>query len=197
MTTSSRTGRFTLAGVLAAALALPPLGPILAGEIADRAGEAETLLQQGKPADALSAFDKAGDAFWGALPFRIRTALFATSVAGFGRYEPRADGAFRAGDAVTVYLEPVAFGFAGDAPWFTVAFTVGIEVRTPGGLTLAKADDIGRVEWQGRVRSREIHTAVNVTLPELKPGSYKLLVTLTDGATGKSATADLPFRIGG
>ena len=28
-------------------------------------------------------------------------------------------------------------------------------------------------------------------------GSYKLLVTLTDAATGKSATADLPFRIGG
>jgi hypothetical protein len=58
-------------------------------------------------------------------------------------------------------------------------------------------DDIGRVTWQGRVRSREIHTAVSVTLPELKPGSYKLVVKLTDAATGKSATTDLPFRIAG
>ena len=118
-------------------------------------------------------------------------------VESFGRYEPRADGAFRSGEAVTVYLEPVAYGFSGDAPLLTVAFTVGIEVRTPGGLTLARADDIGRVTWQGRVRSREIHTAVNVTLPALKSGSYKLLVTLSDAATGKSATADLPFRLAG
>ncbi|CAN5146486.1 hypothetical protein BH10PSE9_BH10PSE9_10930 [soil metagenome] len=197
MTTSSRTGRLTLAGMLAAASLLAPMSHVLAGETAERAGEAEALLHQDKPAAALSAFDRASDAFWGAMPFGIRTALFASSVAGFGRYEPRAEGAFRSGEAATIYLEPVAYGFLGEAGQLTVAFTVGIEVRTPGGLTLARVDDIGRVTWQGRVRSREIHTAVNVTLPALKPGSYKLVLTLTDAATGRSATADLPFRIAG
>ena len=61
------------------------------------------------------AFDKAADAFWNAMPFQIRTALFANSVAGFGKFEPRPDASFRSGDTATIYLEPVAYGFAGGA----------------------------------------------------------------------------------
>ena len=196
MTAWRRKWRLAALGVAAAIVVAASAGA-RAGEIADRAVEAEALLQQGKAADALAAFDKAADAFWGAMPFQIRTALFANSVAGFGRFEPRPDASYRSGDTATIYLEPVAYGFAGGSDQVTVSFTVGIEVRTPGGLTLAKADDIGRVEWQGRSRSREVHTAVNVTLPALKAGSYRLLVTLTDAATGKTATAELPFKVAG
>ena len=60
---------------------------------------------------------------------------------------------------------------------------------------LGKTDDFGKVEWQGQSKDRSIDTAVSVALPQLKPGSYELLLTLTDAATTKSATATLPFTI--
>jgi hypothetical protein len=170
--------------------------PAMAGPIADAADQAESLLQQGKPADALSAFDKATDAFWAASPLQFRVATFASSVKGFGQYEPRGDTPFRSGDTAIVYLEPVGYGFATDGPSFTVAFTPGIEIRTAGGILLAKADNLGQLAWHGRNRSHEVQTAVSVTLPTLKPGDYRLKLTLTDAATAKQASVTLPFTIG-
>src|SRR6202011_3067235 len=43
-----------------------------AGEIADRAAEAERLLGEGKSVDAQAAFDKAAAAFWIASPLQLR-----------------------------------------------------------------------------------------------------------------------------
>jgi hypothetical protein len=194
MTVSGRTARVAALGAALVGLATMTAS---AGEIADRAAEAESLVQQGKAADALAAFDKATDALWSAMPFSIRTDVFANTVEGYGRYEPRANATFHSGDKATIYVEPVAYGFAGTDGDITVAFKVGIEVKTAGGLTLARADDMGSVSWHGRTRSRAVHSALNVALPELKPGSYRLAVTLTDAASGKTATAELPFRIAG
>ncbi len=185
--------------VAAAGLALLLAGGLStaasAGAITDLATNADSLLAEGKPAEALSAFDQATDAFWAASPLQFRVAMFAASVKGFGQYEPVAEASFRSGDTATVYLEPVGYGFAGADGAFTVAFTPAIEIRTAGGILLAKADDFGRLEWQGRARSHEVHAAVNVTLPTLKPGKYTLKLTLTDVATAKQATVTLPFAI--
>ena len=183
----------------AAGLALLAAGSFttsaLAGAITDHATSAETFLQQGNPGEALGAFDQATDAFWVALPLQFRAALFASVVKGFGQYEPRADASFHSGDTAIVYLEPVGYGFTPAGSSFAVAFTTGIEISTVGGILLAKADDFGRLEWNGRSRSREVHAAVNVTLPTFKPGDYRLKLTLTDAATAKQASVTLPFTI--
>ncbi len=169
--------------------------PVAAGEISELAAGADDLIRQGKPAEALDAFDKATEAFWAASPLLLRTALFATSVQGFGQYEPRPGAAFRSGETAVVYVEPFGYGFAADGASVSVTFTAGIEVRTPGGLTLAKADDFGRLHWQGHTRSRSVHAAITVSLPALKAGDYRLVVTLTDSATAKSSSVTLPFSI--
>lgn len=186
--------RSVIAAAAAALLAAGGL-PAMAGTIADSANQAESLLQQGKPADALAAFDKAADEFWAASPLQFRVALFASSVKGFGQYEPRGDVPFHSGDTATVYLEPVGYGFTADGPSFTVAFTPGIEIRTAGGILLAKADNLGELAWHGRARSHEVQAAVSVTLPTLKPGDYRLKLTLTDAATAKQASVTLPLTI--
>ncbi len=186
-------------GVAAAGLALLVAGGLAttaaAGATADFATQADTLLAEGKPAEALGAFDQATDAFWEASPLQFRVAQFAASVTGFGQYEPLADAAFHSGDTAIVYLEPVGYGFTAAGPEVTVAFTTGIEITTAGGILLAKTDDFGRLEWQGRARSHEVQAAVKVTLPTLKPGAYKLSLTLSDVATAKQASVTLPFTI--
>lgn len=183
----------------AALLALLAAGSLptaaFAGAITDDAGNAENLLAQGQPAEALAAFDKATDAFWAASPLQFRVALFAASVKGFGQYEPHADANFRSGDTALVYLEPVGYGFTPSSGGYDVAFTTGIEIRTAGGILLAKTDDLGRLDWHGRSESHEVQAAVGVTLPTLKPGDYQLKLTLTDAVTAKQASVTLPFTI--
>ncbi len=166
-----------------------------AGAITNFATDADNLLVQGKPAEALGALDQAVDAFWAASPLQFRIATFASSGKGFGQYEPLADASFRSGDAATVYLEPVGYGFTSADSSFTVAFTTDIEIHTAGGILLAKTDNFGSLEWQGRTRNYAVPAVVNVTLPTLKPGNYKLVLTLTDGATAKHASVTLPFAI--
>ena len=184
-----------LAGLAIALTVMLPTAIATAGEITEYATDADDLLQQGKPAEALGAFDKATDAFWAASPLQVRLALFATSVEGYGQYTPVTTAAFKSGDSVTVYLEPVGYGYTLGDSAVTVAFTTGLEIRTPGGLVLAKTDDFGKLEWHGRTKSREVHAAVKVTLPELKPGDYQLVLTLGDAASGKSTAVTLPFSI--
>ena len=185
--------------VAAAGLALLVAGGLsttaTAGAITNDATDADNLLQQGKPAEALAAFDHAADAFWAASPLQFRVAVFASSVKGFGQYEPLADASFHSGDTATVYLEPVGYGFTPADSAYTVAFTTGIEIRTAGGILLAKADNFGRLEWQGRTKNYAVPAVVNVTLPVLKPGDYKLLVMVTDAASVKQASVTLPFAI--
>jgi hypothetical protein len=183
------------AGLVAGAFLFAAGARGIAGEVSDGAAAAEMLLNQGKAAEALAAFDKTEDAFWNSLPLQLRTAVFASSVDGFAQYEPTPGAAFHSGDTVTIYIEPVGYSYAGGDGAYTVSLGTGIEIRTPGGLTLAKVDDFGKLEWQGRERSREVELALKVDLPELKPGDYRLVLTLTDAGKAQSATATLPFSI--
>ncbi len=180
--------------VAAAAMTVLATGAF-AGEAADKAAEAERLAMAGQAAEAVAAFDAASDALWRGLPLTFRVALFADNVSAYGKYDPRATSEFKSGEAVTIYLEPVGYGFASSGTTNTVAFGTAIEIRTPGGLILGKTDDLEKLTWTGRAKSREVHAAINLALPTLKPGAYELVLTLTDAASAKTATTTLPFTI--
>ncbi len=183
----------------AAAVAVAATAAIEAGaqasDISQLATEADNLLQQAKPANALSAFDQATDAFWKASPLQFRTAVFVDAVTGFGQYRPRGEATFHSGETATVYLAPVGYGFIADAGSVRVEMTTGVEIRTPGGLILAKTDDFGNVVWQGLTKSHEVPLKIAVPLPDLKPGDYVLHLTVGDRASAKSATVAMPFSI--
>jgi len=178
----------------AAGLIFGLTGGALAGPIADQASTVEKLLASGDGAGALKAFDAAEDAFWTASPLQFRVAVFADAVKSFADYQPRANSAFHAGETVTIYLEPVGYGFASDGDLYRVSFNSGVEIHK-GDVILGKTDDLGALGWQGREKSHEVHVAITLTLPNLKPADYQLLLTLNDQTSGKSATTTLPFSI--
>jgi hypothetical protein len=76
-----------------------------------------------------------------------------------------------------------------------VALATGLEIRTPGGLILAASANAGEVTWEGRTSSHEVGAKVEVALPRLAPGDYVLRLTLSDSATAKSGSVELPFAI--
>ncbi|MCP4385744.1 MAG: hypothetical protein GY798_30770 [Hyphomicrobiales bacterium] len=174
-------------------LAAPPTAR--AGEIADQAARAENLMERGYPAPALTAFDQAAAAVWSASPLQLRTAQFVESVSGYAEYTPRPDEPYQPGDTLTVYLEPFGFGFMPTSNGFRSTIVADIRIRTPGGLVLAAADDFVRLEWLGRNRRREVHAAIKMPLPDLKPGAYVLDLTLRDQGSKKQAKTALPFSV--
>ena len=168
--------------------------PALAGPAADAAAEAEALLSS-DPSAALAAFGKAEAAFWAASPLQFRKVIFAGDVKGFGQYTPRPDSVFKAGERATIYLEPFGYAFTENGDTIDVGLTADVEIRTPGGLILGKADDFASLEWSGREKSREVHATIAIDLPALKPGDYELVLALRDKASPKTTTATLPFSV--
>ncbi len=186
-------GRLLSAGGVAAALALAAV-PAAAGPAADAAAEAEGLLAT-DPAGALAAFGKAEAAFWAASPLQFRKVIFAGDVKGFGQYTPQPDNVFKPGERATIYLEPFGYGFTENGGEVGVVLATDVQIRTPGGLILGKADDFAELAWSGREKSREVHATIAVDLPPLKAGDYELVLTLRDKGSPKTATATLPFSV--
>jgi hypothetical protein len=167
-----------------------------AGEVADKAAEAEALLQSGEAGPAFDALAAAVDSFWASAPLTIGQAYFVTGDDGTS-FSRRPDGPFRSGEAARVHLEPLGYGFSEDSGVFRIALTTSIEIRTPGGLILAKTEDFGRLEWAGRAKSRTFNGRIGIDLPNLKAGDYELLVTVSDEASQKTASVTLPFAVAG
>jgi hypothetical protein len=166
----------------------------VAGEVANKAAEAEALLQTGQAGPAFEALSDAVDSFWASAPLTIKQAYFVTGEDG-ARFSPRPDGPFRSGETARVHLEPLGYGFSEDSGAFRIVLSTSIEIRTPGGLILAKTGNFGRLEWTGPAKSRTFNGRVGIDLPELKAGDYELLLTVNDEATHKTASVTLPFSV--
>jgi hypothetical protein len=186
-------------GAVAATLALGMFlaaGAAAAGPIADNASQTEQLLAGGNGTDALAAFDKATDAFWQASPLQFRDILFVDAATGYGRYTPHQGATFKAGDTAVIYFEPVGYGFEAAGDDSRIAFTTGLEIKTPGGLILAKTDDFADLAWTGATKTHEFYGSLSVALPaNLKPGNYQLILTITDTVSKKTASTTLLFDI--
>ena len=168
-----------------------------AGEIADKAALAETLVGRGYGEAALAAFDKATAAFWAALPLQLRVIAFADSISDYGNYVARPDSTFRTGDTLRLYFEPVGYTFAPDRDGVRAAISIDVEIRSPSGLIFGSAEDFVRLAWKGRTPMYEVHASVAMPLPgNLRPGPYLLLLTLRDQGSPKTVDVTLPFTIG-
>lgn len=172
-----------------------PLTAARAGDIADKASQAETLLSAGKPQEALAAFDAATGDFWAALPLSVRVATFVDSVDGYGNYHALAEAAFKPGDTLKIYVEPVGYGFSEEGSSYRATLAADLEVKTPGGLIFGKASDFARLTWSSGEKLYQVHATIASPLPALKPGDYVLSLTLRDLNSPKTATIALPFKV--
>lgn len=158
-------------------------------EVSAKAAEAENLLQSGQAAAAFEAMDTAVDAFWSEAPLILAKARIVTD--GPAASTPTITPA----KPVTVHVEPRGYGFREADGEFRIGLSFGTEIRTPGGLILAKSDDLGRLQWSGPFKNRAFSGRITIDMGEMKPGDYELWLTLTDDASGKDASATLPFSI--
>ncbi|PTW62310.1 hypothetical protein C8N35_101350 [Breoghania corrubedonensis] len=173
------------------------LGTLLAGAAmlvgaATMPGHAE----EPAPAAKLVAAQEALDQAWSEAPLGFTVAIFTSGKAGgYGRYTPRENAVFAPGEAINVYAEPVAYGFAREDDLVAIALAASFELRTPGGQILASGDDFAHLTAKARHPIREFPATLTYRFDGLSPGDYVLVTKLADDNSDKSGAFSLPFTV--
>lgn len=160
----------------------------LAGEIADKAVEVESLLGSGDELAALAAArDVLGKTWEATTGLAIgETALLVEPASGYGIYNPRPDEKFKLGEPVLIYAEPMGFGYGTPGEGlYSIGFFVDLKVMTEMGEVLADLQNLTELDLTSRYPNREFQANLTYNLEGISPGRYILQTTLRDKNSAK------------
>ncbi len=166
-----------------------------AGEIVDAATKAESLAAEGKHLEALDAMSAGVDLLWTQTPLTVRKALFVSEPpSGFGVYKAKEGEAFKPGETIFIYAEPVGYGYRQDGEAYEVSLVADVALRIARG-TLGAQKGFETFGFKSLVKKREFFLPITYDFGSLDPGKYTVETTLTDSVTGNKAKFELPFTI--
>jgi hypothetical protein len=175
-------------------LALLASAAASAGEIADAAAKAETLLAEGKGVEAVVAMDKAVGQLWDKLPLSFLEAHIVTSQpSGYGSYEIHPTSRFKPGEQILVYAELAGFGYGRDGDQFVIELDADVELRTKEGKILGGQANFANFSYRSRVPNREFFAVMTYNFTGFAAGDYVVVTRLRDKNSGKSGEFQLPF----
>ena len=164
-----------------------------AGPVADAAARAEALQAQGDVVGALDALNEAVDTIWREGPLAFRSIAVVDSAGGFGVFEENADPTFRPDEKLTVYVEPVGFGYgAADGG---IGFTIDLSIENEAGQVLGEKDGVFTIEASVPAGRREFFMTLTFEVPFLRPGAYSAVFTVHDDNSDKTGDFTVPFQI--
>lgn len=178
---------------LVGALAFGP-ATAWAGPVVDAATEAESLHAEGRTVEALDALEGAVDTLWERSPLAFRT-VEVVETADDGSRTPRADSTFRPDDTLTVFVEPVGYGYGPADADSTIAFTIGLVIENTTGQVLVDAPDAFSVAAPSAQGNRNFGMTLSVVVPFIRPGDYKAVFSVADRNSDKTATFEIPLTI--
>lgn len=191
----TRLVKTVLAALLATAICTPAA---FAGEISDRAAEAEKLLQSGDGPGAMEKFNSAEEAFWKAMPLGVLNVKQVDSATGFGIYSERTNHIYKPGEKIVLYMEPVGYGYGSDGLGnSSIALSVDITVVSAAGQTLGTMEKVGRVQVASRSHNRELFFKLDLSLDGLPPGKYRCDFLMHDENSTKTAPFSTDIEIAG
>ncbi len=177
-------------------LALVGAGSATAQTVSDDAKKAEALAAGGKYADAISALDDAAELLWRKSPLVCRRALWvAEKAAGFGEYNPREDNAFKSGEDMLAYAEPIGFDWRKSGDIWHTDLVVDFIIRGKDGKELFRKNDFGKFDIASRARNREFMLNLSYSVTGAPAGEYIAETHLRDKVSGKQGSCSLPFTI--
>jgi hypothetical protein len=166
-----------------------------AGPIADAAARAEAMQAEGKTVEALDALNEAVDAVWRDAALAFRTVALIDSASGFGVYEARAEPTFRPDEILTVYVEPVGFGYGSANGAGTIAFTADLAIENATGQVLSETEDVFSLSTPAAPGRREFYMALSFAVPFLRPGEYKAIFRVHDRNSAKTGSFEASFNV--
>lgn len=180
------------------ALGLTPVGPALAGPLAEAAGGIEQRIDAQDFVTALGAARDLLGQVWDQVPeIGFTQALAVTeTAAGFGVYNPRPTNAYKKNEPIIIYAEP--FGFSYGSPGtglYSIGFAVDLQVLDRLGNELASVPNVTQLDLNSRYQNREFQANITYNLGGIQPGQYTLVTTLRDKNSDKSGSFRIDIEI--
>lgn len=169
--------------------------PAMAGPVADAASRAEALQAQGDTVGALDALNEAMDALWDASPLAFRTVMLVDADASAGTRTERTDHTYQPDEKMTIYVEPVGYGYGAPGSDSTIGFGIDLVIENMTGQVLVDSPDLFSVAVPSSQDNRSFGMTLSVVVPFIRPGEYKAVFTVDDQNSDKNATFDMPFTV--
>lgn len=167
-----------------------------AGDIADKAAQAEQLAAGGNYLDAMTALEEAQDLLWAKAPLSFRRTLFtAGTPVGYGIYDLRENSTFKRAEPLTIYAEPMGYGYGRDGSIYIIDLALDFQIRDSAGAVVAEQKGFGNLSLRTRFPNKEFMAKVTYDFSGLPAGDYEVTTTAHDQATSKSGSFTLPFKL--
>ncbi len=181
---------------LALAACFGHVGTANAQDLTDLAVQAKAAAKGGKDLEAYETIRKATLKVWSSSPLLFRKSIFVKEAPkGFGIYDPRPDGAFKPGEKLFVYVEPVGFAWKERDGLRRAELVADLVLKDSEGTVLAEQEGFGTFTFDSRDQNTEVMTALTIDFTEAPEGKYTAELKFTDTLGKKSATFALPFEI--
>ena len=164
--------------------------PAWAGPVADAAARAEALQAEGKTIEALDALNEAADAIWEASPLVFRKVALVDSTG-----DERADPTYKPDEKVTIYVEPVGFGYGQSGDDATIDLDADMAIENATGQVITETKDAFQFSSKTRPNRRDFSLSMSFPAPYIRPGDYKAVITLRDRNSQKTGTFEVPFTV--
>eukprot|EP00903_Cladosiphon_okamuranus_P001068 g1066.t1 len=139
--------------------------------------QSEAVQPSGAFLDALTAYDQA----WTASGLAFTMVTFTDGAAtGYGQYNPRGNTVFTDQEALTVYAEPVGYGFKQDGDTYSYELTASFKLLNLSGQVLAEQENFATFAGTGRTKKRELSAALTFQFSGLPVGEYQLEARFED-----------------
>ncbi|RLE00812.1 MAG: hypothetical protein DRI99_02220 [Candidatus Aminicenantes bacterium] len=156
-----------------------------------------TSLNKGESLQALASLRAALRHFWEVTPFSLTQVKFVNSDNNsYGIYEPRDNQAFKDGEVIYLYLEPIGFGVEKKPNGkFEFGFQADFSVETEEGKVLGGQKKFATLSFSSWNYNTEIALTFTYTFSGLEKGRYKLATTVRDQVSGEDAVCEKWFEI--
>ncbi|MES0809674.1 hypothetical protein ABLO27_09350 [Roseibium sp. SCPC15] len=148
------------------------------------------------PSEAFSQAQTAYDKAWDASGLAFSVATFTENGgAAYGQYTPRTNTVFSNGETLSIYAEPVGYGYRENDADFAFELTASYKLLNKSGQVLAEQDNFAVFSGNGRSKQRELAAALTFQFSGLPAGQYQLETNFTDEVKETQAGFTLPFEI--
>jgi len=137
------------------------------------------------------------EAFWQRAPLLLNNVRFVQGTDNsYGIYDPQPKSAFRPGEPIYLYLEPVGYTLKKNpAGYYEFGFTADFTLKDAAGKTLGGQTGFADLNFRSWNFNTEVALTFTYRFSGLKKGSYKVVTVVKDKFSDKRATVEKEFTV--
>lgn len=155
--------------------------------------QAQGELEQGKKMEAFRATAKALSALWDQIPFSLSAVVLTQGpTQGYGLFTPRQGNAYRQGQTIYAYVEPLGQRIQRTKEGlFVFSLSADLALLKPDGTILWGKDNFAEWKFTSRRANREFFINLRLKLNKVPAGEYLLSLRVNDRLSKRVASHKL------